>query len=100
MKILLTAGMMLVSILLTLSVGVAFAEKENATINMSLSENTAIHKTANMPTTTNTISIQNNSWNIILIKNMTEIINMIMPENMNIVTENMTGLQNITSSPL
>ena len=100
MKILLTAGMMLVSILLTLSVGVAFAEKENATNNMSLSENIAIHKTANMPTTMNTISIQNNSWNIILIKNMTEIINMIMPENMNIVTENMTGLQNITSSPL
>lgn len=86
--------MMLVSILLTLSVGVATVERENATNNMSL----LVH-TANMPTTTNTISIQNNSWNIILIKNMTEIINMIMPQNMTNATEAMMGLQNITSSP-
>jgi hypothetical protein len=97
MKRLLTVGIMLVSLFLILSVGVASVERENATNNMTLPENIAAVSTN---TNTNTISIQNNSWNIIFIKNMTEIINIIMPQNMTNATEAMIGLQNITSSPL
>jgi len=93
MKSLLAAGIILVFISLTLSVGIASVKGENATGNMTL-EN--IEYVSN----TNVNTIQNNSLNIILIKNLTEIINIIMPQNMTNATEAMIGLQNITSSPL
>jgi hypothetical protein len=93
MKSLLAAGIILVFISLTLSVGIASVKGENATDNMTLPEKIG-HETTNVNT------IQHNSLNIILIKNMTEIINIIMPQNMTNATEAMIGLRNITSSPL
>jgi hypothetical protein len=93
MKSLLAAGIILVFVYLTLSVGIASVKGENATDNMTLPENVE-HMTKNVNT------IQNNSLNIILIKNMTEVINIIMPQNMTNATEAMIGLRKLTSSPL
>ncbi len=103
MKSSLTVGLMLTSILLALSFGVAFAEKENATINMTLPKNltnmTLPENMRNVGVTnvnTNTITIQNNSLNIILIRDMTEVINIYMLQNATNVTKNISRQQNIS----
>jgi len=90
MKRLLTVGIMLMFLLLALSISVASEERENATNNLTLPENIS-------SVNTNVNTIQNISLNIILIKNM---INIIMPQNMTNATEAMMELQNITSSSL
>ena len=102
MKSSLTVGLMLMSILLALSFGVAFAEKENATTNMTLPENLTnmtlpknmTHVVTNV--NTNTITIQNNSLNIILIGNMTEVININTLQNATNATKNISRPQNIS----
>jgi hypothetical protein len=94
MKSCLAAGIILVFISLTLSVGIASVKGENATNNLTLPEN--IEHISN----TNLNTIQNNSINIILIRDLTQIINIIMPENTTNATEAMISLKNITSSPL
>jgi predicted PurR-regulated permease PerM len=94
MKRLLAAGIILVLIFLALSAGTASIKEENATNNMTLPDN------IELVSDTNLSSIQNNSLNVIIIKNMTEIINIIMPQNMTNATETMIGLQNIISSLL
>jgi hypothetical protein len=86
------AGICLMFICLTLSAGVASVKGENATNNVTLPENME-HAVTNV----NTNTIQNISLNLVLIKNMTEIINIIMPQNMTNATEAMIGLRNITS---
>jgi len=98
----LTVGLMLMSILLALSFGVAFAEKENATTNMTLPENlinmTLPKNMTNAEVTnvnTNTITIQNISLNIILIRDMTEEININMLQNVTNATKNISRPQNI-----
>ncbi len=98
-----TVGLMLASILLALSFGVAFAEKENATTNMTLPENltnmTLPKNMTNVGVTnvnTNTITIQNNSLNIILIRDMTEVININMLQNATNATKNISGPRNIS----
>jgi hypothetical protein len=94
MKSWLAAGIILVFISLTLSVGIASVKGENATNNTTLPEN--IDHVSN----TNVNTIQNNSLNIILIRDLTQIINIIMPQNTTNATEAMISLKNITSSPL
>jgi hypothetical protein len=94
MKSWLAAGIILVFISLTLSVGIASVKAENATNNMTLPEN--IEHVSN----TNVNTIQNISLNIILIRDLTEIINIIMPQNTTNATEAMISLKNITTSPL
>ena len=93
---------MLTFILLALSFGVAFAEKENATTNMTLPENpinmTLPKNMTNAEVTnvnTNTITIQNISLNIILIRDMTEEININMLQNVTNATKNISRPQNI-----
>ena len=101
MKSSLTVGLMLTFILLALSFGVAFAEKENATTNMTLPENltnmTLPMNMTNVVTNvnTNTITIQNVSLNIILIRDMTEEININMLQNVTNATKNISRPQNI-----
>ncbi len=97
MKSSLTVGLMLTSILLALSFGVAFAEKENTTTNMTLPENltnmTLPEDIKNVGVTnvnTNTITIQNNSLNIILIRDMTEVININMIQSATNATKNIS----------
>jgi hypothetical protein len=90
MKRLLTVGIMLMFLPLALSISVASEERENATNNLTLPENIS-------SVNTNVDTIQNISLNIILIKNM---INIIMPQNMTNATEAIMELQNITSSSL
>jgi hypothetical protein len=94
MKSWLAAGIILVFISLTLSVGIASVKGENATNNTTLPEN--IDHVSN----TNVNTIQNNSLNIILIRDLTQMINIIMPQNTTNATEAMISLKNITSSPL
>jgi hypothetical protein len=99
----LAVGLMLTSIFLALSFGVAFAEKENTTTNMTLPENltnmTLPKNMTNVGVTnvnTNTIVIQNNSLNLILIRDMTEVININMLQNATNATKNISVPQNLS----
>ena len=94
---------MLTFILLALSFGVAFAEKENATTNMTLPENLKnmtlpknMTNTEGIHVNTNTITIQNISLNIILIRDMTEVININMLQNATNATNNISEPQNLS----
>jgi len=98
----LTIGLILVSILLALSFSVAFADQENAILNKTLLENLT---NTTLPANTtgaavthvnmNTITIQNISLKIILIRDMTNVKNINMLQNSTNATKNTSGPQNI-----
>ncbi|VVB68675.1 Uncharacterised protein [uncultured archaeon] len=85
-----TIGLILASMLLVPFSGVAFTDHENATLSENLTNMTQPENLPYMVTNvnTNTITIQNNSLNIILIGNMTEVINMNMLQNETNATKN------------
>jgi len=94
----LTIGFMLTSILLALFFGVAFADQENATLSENLTNMTLPKNMTHVVTNvnTNTITIQNNSLNIILIGKMAEVININTLQNATNATKNISRPQNIS----